>query len=177
MTTRRHLPVLPSAPAAPSAPAQDPPAWHWIPLGTAISLLALIPAAPAMLSVMRAALGLAYRPGSSASEVAAVRSAAPMRGVAIELLAAAVPVGTVLLCVALGAWVVGRRGARTNHRHGVLSGALTGLLCAALARSVTAALVLVPLAMLVGGGAARAGVGRRAQSAQDEPENPGDGEQ
>lgn len=169
--------MLQSAPAAPAAPEQEPPAWHWIPLGSAVSLLALIPAAPAMLSVMRAALGLAYRPGSSAHEVAAVRATSPARGVAIELLAAAVPVITVLLCVALGAWVLGRRGARTNHRHGVLSGALTAALCGVLARSVTATLVLVPLAMLVGGAAARAGVGRRVRSAQDEPENPGDGEQ
>ncbi|MEZ4393816.1 MAG: hypothetical protein R3A48_22315 [Polyangiales bacterium] len=177
MSSRRHLPVLQSAPAAPAAPAQEPPAWHWIPLGSVVSLLALIPAAPAMLSGMRAALGLTYRPGSSAGEIAAARAAAPARSVAIELLAAAVPVATVLLCVALGAWVVGRRGARTNHRHGVLSGALTAALCGALAGSVTATLVLVPLAMWVGGAAARAGVARRERSAQDEPEDPGDGEQ
>lgn len=162
--------MLQQAPVSPAP--QDPPAWHWIPLGTVISLVALIPLAPAMLGVMRRILSRAYRPGLSAAEVAQVRAGAPVRVIALELAASAIPVLTLLLCVALGAYTLGRRGARTNRRHGALSGACTALLCGALAKSLLVTTALVPLAMLVGHFAARAGVQRRDRSAEHEPEDP-----
>lgn len=171
MPPRRHLPVLSPAPAAPpsEAAAEPPPPWHWIPLGSVVSLLALIPLGPVVQRGMRAALEIAYPAGVTAAQLATLRRGAPGRGVAAELLAVTVPVGAVLLCVALGGYVVGRRGERTNHRHGILSGACTALLCGALSGSVVATLALVPLAMLVGGVSARVGVNRRERSAHHEP--------
>lgn len=170
MPPRRHLPVLSPAPAAPPPDApSEPPPWHWIPLGSVVSLLALIPLGPVVQRGMRAALEIAYPAGSTAAQLAALRQGAPGRGLAAEALAVLVPVGAVLLCVALGGYVVGRRGERTNHRHGVLSGACTALLCGALSGSVAATLALVPLAMLAGGLSARVGVRRRERSAHHEP--------
>jgi hypothetical protein len=170
MPPRRHLPVLPAAPAAPPPEApSEPPPWHWIPLGSVVSLVALIPIGPAVQRVMRAALEVAYPAGATAAQLAALRRASPGRGLAAEVLAVLVPVAAVLLCVGLGGYVVGRRGERTNHRHGVLSGACTALLCGALSGSVVATLVLVPLAMLAGGVSARVGVRRREASTHHEP--------
>jgi hypothetical protein len=170
MPPRRHLPVLSSAPAAPPPESvTEPPPWHWIPLGSVVSLLALIPLGPAVQRGMRAALEIAYPAGATAAQLATLRRVAPGRGLASEVLAVSVPVGAVLLCVALGGYIVGRRGERTNHRHGVLSGACTALLCGALSGSVVATLALVPLAMLVGGVSARVGVNRRERSTHHEP--------
>ena len=93
MPPRRHLPVLPAAPAAPPPEApSEPPPWHWIPLGSVVSLVALIPIGPAVQRVMRAALEVAYPAGATAAQLAALRRASPGRGLAAEVLAVLVPV-------------------------------------------------------------------------------------
>lgn len=172
MATRRHLPILretaPAAPPAPSpgAPAEEPPPWHWIPLGTTLSIVgfALLGQGAAALSVRL--LSLVYPPGSSAATIARLRAASPGPAMAAELGAAAIPVATMLLAVGVGAYVVGRRGERTNARHGMLSGGLTVLVFWALTGRSWAMLALVPFAMGVGHLAAHLGVARRERATE-----------
>ena len=138
MSTRRHLPILRDAapatvPASPSdEAASEPPPWHWIPLGTTVSLVGF---------------GLL-------AQGAAARS--------VELTAALIPLFTLLLSVAVGSYVVGRRGNGTNARHGMLSGGLTVLIFWAVTGRLWSLLALVPVAMAVGYYGARWGVARRA---------------
>ena len=81
--------------------------------------------------------------------------------VARELAAGAVSLGALVLSIALGAYVVGRRGAHTNARHGMLSGACTAVLFWAVTGLHGVVLVAVPLGMLAGDLAARAGIAVR----------------
>ena len=69
---------------------------------------------------------------------------------------------TLLLSVAVGSYVVGRRGNGTNARHGMLSGGLTVLIFWAVTGRLWSLLALVPVAMAVGYYGARWGVARRA---------------
>lgn len=166
MAARRHLPVLQEPPAPPPPPRADdegaePPPWHWIPMGTVVSVLAFALAAPGAAALSLRALGRVYRRGATASEIAAVRAQNPLRANAMELLAGLVPAALFLACVGLGGYVVGRYGPKTNHRHGVLSGACTALVCWLVTGRAWAMLLMVPLAMLIAGAAARVGVNRR----------------
>lgn len=167
MAARRHLPVLQQAPAPTPPPDRmdEPPPWHWIPMGTVVSVVAFALLAQAAASLSLRALAVVYRPGATTAEIAAVRAREPLRANAMELLAGAVPAATFLLAVALGGFVVGRYGPQTNHRHGVLSGACTALLCWLLTGRMTVMLVMVPLAMLAAGAAARWGVRLRDRAA------------
>lgn len=170
MSTRRHLPILreaaPAPPPAPSseAPAEEPPPWHWIPLGATISIVgfALLGQGAAALSVR--VLSRVYPPGSSAATIARLRAANPGPAVAAEVGASAIPLAAMLLAVGVGAYVVGRRGDRTNARHGMLSGALTVLVFWAFTGRMWGLLALVPFAMAAGHLAARLGVVRRERA-------------
>ena len=171
MSTRRHLPILrdvpgPPAPvaAAAEAPADDPPPWHWIPLGTTVSLVgfALLAQGAAALSVRL--LGRVYPPNSTAAQVAAIRSAHPGPARSVELIAAMVPLLALVFAVAAGAYVVGRRGDATNARHGMLSGGLTVLVFWGVTGRLWSMLALVPVAMAVGYFAARWGAARRLRA-------------
>ena len=162
---RRHLPIVNNsspAPASGPAPGQEaesePPPWHWIPLGTVVSVVvfALLAQGAGKLAVH--ALGRVYRPGMSPAEMAAVRAAHPAEARTAEILAGGIPVVTLLLAVALGGYTIGRYGPRTNARHGTLSGACTGLLLWAVTGRLWAMLAVVPVAMLAGYLGARGGV-------------------
>ncbi len=164
---RRHLPVL-NAPAPPPTPSAAPaegeearPPWHWVPLGTTVSVVcfALLASAAAAVSIRiyAATYGLAPTPIS----IAAVRAAQPLAARGAEMLAGMVPLGALLASVALGGWFVGRFGRGTTARHGTLSGLTTSLLFWAVAGRMGALLAVVPFAMAVGYGAARWGTARR----------------
>lgn len=166
---KRHLPVLrePAAAgpqgAAPDASA-DPPPWHWIPLGTVISVVsfALLAQGAARLAV--AVLGRVYPPNATAAQIAALRAADPTRARGHELVAGAIPVVALLLSVALGAFVIGRYGDRTNQRHGTLSGAVTALVFWAVTGWMPSMLLMVPLAMVTGWAAAKGGLALRERA-------------
>lgn len=170
MSTRRHLPILrDAAPAtAPSSPADEaasePPPWHWIPLGTTVSLVGfgLLAQGAAALSVRL--LGRVYPMGATAAQVAHIRAAHPATARSVELTAALIPLFTLMLAVAVGSYVLGRRGDGTNARHGMLSGGLTVLVFWAVTGRLWSLLALVPVAMGVGYLGARWGVARRARS-------------
>lgn len=153
---RRHLTVLPTAPKA-SEHTDDPPAWHWIPLGTVVSVVvfALLAQGAAKLAVML--LAKVYPPGASAAQITLIRASDPVRARGYELAAGVIPVAGLLLSVALGAYVIGRYGDRTNNRHGMLSGAVTALVFWAVTGWLSTMLVMVPLAMAVGWGATAMG--------------------
>ena len=166
MTARRHLPVLHQASATPAADApssaEEPPAWHWVPLGTTLSVLgfALLAQGAAALAVR--ILGRVYPPNATAAQITALRAARPAVAGGVELLAAMVPVAALLLATGAGAYVVGRRGAGTNARHGMLSAGLTVLLLWAVTGRLGSMLLLVPVAMALGLGCASWGAARRA---------------
>ena len=167
MSTRRHLPIVrETAPVAALSPssseASEPPPWHWVPLGTTVSLVGfgLLAQGAAALSVRL--LGRVYPLGSTAAQVAHIRAAHPAAARSVELVAALIPLLTLLLAVAVGSYVVGRRGDRTNARHGMLSGGLTVLIFWAVTGRLWSLLALVPVAMAVGYYGARWGVARRA---------------
>ncbi len=170
MSTRRHLPILrDTAPvSAPVAPTDDtaaePPPWHWIPLGTTVSLVGfgLLAQGAATLSVRL--LGRIYPLGATAAQVAYIRAAHPATARSVELTAALIPLFTLLLAVAVGAYVVGRRGDGTNVRHGMLSGGLTVLVFWAVTGRLWSLLALVPVAMWVGYLGAKWGVARRLRA-------------
>ncbi|MBL8604477.1 MAG: hypothetical protein JNK72_21300 [Myxococcales bacterium] len=165
MATRRHLPVLQSTPrAAPPEPAAaeaEAPPWHWIPLGTTLSVVvfALLAQGAGRLSV-RVFEGV-YGVNPSAAQIAAVRAARPLAAHRAELVGGLIPVGALLLSVGLGAWVVGRFGPSAHARHGMLSGALTALVFWAVAGRLWGVLWVVPLAMVSGWAATRLGLLRR----------------
>jgi hypothetical protein len=172
MSTRRHLPILREASAPPSPPPStpeaagdaEPPPWHWIPLGTTVSLVgfALLAQGAAALSVRL--LGRVYPLGATAAQVAHIRAAHPAAARSVELTAALIPVLALLLAVAVGSYVVGRRGDRTNARHGMLSGGLTVMIFWVVTGRLWSLLPLVPLAMALGHLAGRWGVTRRDRS-------------
>lgn len=165
---RRHLPVLPSAPqpapaAAPEGAPEEPPPWHWIPLGTVVSVVAFALLAQGAAALSSRLLARVYPPHATPAEMAAIRAADPAAA-RTELLAGAVPMAALLASVALGGYVVGRYGARTNARHGTLSGACTAVLFWAVTGRLWAMLAMVPLAMVAGWAAARGGVAVREAS-------------
>ena len=90
-----------------------------------------------------------------------IRAAHPAAARSVELVAALIPLLTLLLAVAVGSYVVGRRGDRTNARHGMLSGGLTVLVFWAVTGRLWSLLALVPVAMAVGLFTARWGAVRR----------------
>lgn len=162
MPARRHLPVLqntaaPSAPTAAEGSAEEPPPWHWIPLGTVVSVVGFALLAQGAASLSTRVLARVYRPGISVAEIAAVRRANPAGAYATELLAGVIPLLALLASVALGGYFIGRYGERTNARHGTLSGACTGVLFWLVTGRLTTMLLVIPFAMAAGWGAARAG--------------------
>jgi hypothetical protein len=171
MSTRRHLPIVRDAAPAPVAPAltvgepaAEPPPWHWVPLGTTVSLVgfALLAQGAAALAVRL--LGRVYPRGATAAQVERIRAAQPAAARAVELAAALVPLAALLFAVAVGSYVVGRRGDRTVAQHGMLSGGLTVLVFWAVTGRLGSLLALVPVAMAVGFVTARVGAARRDRS-------------
>jgi len=111
-------------------------------------------------------LGRVYRPGSSVAEIARQRADNPGAARFAELGASAIMVSTLLLAAAVGAYVVGRRGDRTNARHGMLSGGLMVTVIWAATGRQWSLLALVPFAMAAGHLAARWGVVRRERATE-----------
>ena len=118
-------------------------------------LLRLIPGDPAQVMLGEHA---------TAAQVAHIRAAHPAAARSVELTAALIPVLALLLAVAVGSYVVGRRGDRTNARHGMLSGGLTVMIFWVVTGRLWSLLPLVPLAMALGHLAGRWGVARRDRS-------------
>ncbi len=161
MAARRHLPVLqntaPSAsPTAETAP-EDPPPWHWIPLGSVVSVVTFALLAQGAATLSTRLLSRVYRPGLSVAEIAAIRSANPVSAYGTELVAGVVPLVALLASVGLGGYFIGRYGERTNARHGTLSGACTGLLFWLVTGRLSTMLAVIPFAMLAGWAAALGG--------------------
>lgn len=158
MAARRHLPVLPNHPP-PKAPTshptssetdEKPPPWHWIPLGTVVSVVtfALLAQGAAALSVR--ALARVYGASATAATIARVRAERPFDARAAELVAGISPVVALSAAVSLGGFFIGRYGDRTNPRHGTLSGALTALLFWAVTGRMGVILALVPVCAAIG---------------------------
>lgn len=172
MAARRHLPVLASTPPAPTpAPAEsaqeDPPPWHWIPLGTTVSVLAFALLAQGAAALSVKILAHAFGPSASASHIAAVRAAHPTSATLAVVGASAVSIAALKLSIGLGGYFIGRYGPHTNARHGTLSGALTALLFWAVTGRLWSMLAMVPLGMLVGWAGAYVGARTRARSTAD----------
>ena len=168
MAARRHLPVLQNAPspapATPASEADEAPPWHWIPLGSVVSVLAYALLAQGAVALSVKLLATVYPPHATAAQIASIR--ASNRGAALtELAAGMVPVAALLASVGLGGYFIGRYGARTNARHGTLSGLVTAALFWLVTGRLTAMLLMVPLAMAAGWGAARAGTWVRDRDA------------
>ncbi len=166
---RRHLPVLqgpatpaPATPAASSGDAAEPPAWHWIPMGTVISVVAFALLAQGAAALSVRLLGRVYPPHATPAQIAAIRASRGASAVATELAAGAVPLAALVASVALGGFVIGRWGERTNARHGTLSGLVTAGLFWAVTGRLPTLLAVVPVAMVAGWAAARWGATRRA---------------
>ena len=79
MATRRHLPILQSSPAPAPAPvaaeggADEPPPWHWIPLGSVVSVVAFALLAQGAATLSTRILARVYRPNLSVADIAAGR--------------------------------------------------------------------------------------------------------
>ncbi len=168
MAARRHLPVLPNTPPATPAThdggADEPPPWHWIPLGSVVSVVAFALLAQGAASLSTRILARVYRPNLTAAEIAVIRRADPTRAYATELAAGAVPIAALVASVALGGYFIGRYGARTNARHGTLSGACTAALFWFVTGRLPSMLLMIPLAMLAGWAAAKGGAAVRARA-------------
>ena len=75
MSTRRHLPIVretaPAAPTpAPAATAEEPPPWHWIPLGTTISIVGFALLAQGSSALAVRLLQRVYPAGASIADIA-----------------------------------------------------------------------------------------------------------
>jgi hypothetical protein len=164
---RRHLPVLntpaPAAPAPTPAADNDPPPWHWIPMGTVVSVVTFALLAQGAAALVAKLLARVYPPHSTAAQMAAIRAARGTSAVATELVAGMIPLVTLLAAVGLGGYVIGRYGERTNERHGTLSGLCTAVLFWAVPGRLWAMLAVVPFAMGAGWLAARGGVAVRTR--------------
>lgn len=169
MSTRRHLPILrepATAPAPPAAaPAEEPPPWHWIPLGTTLSIVAFALLAQGAAALSVRLLERVFPHGATAADVARITADRPGPARAAMLGASAIPIAALLVAIGLGGYVVGRRGDRTNARHGMLSGGLTLVVFWAFTGRAWSMLALLPFAMAAGHLAARIGVHRRERAA------------
>ncbi len=153
MATKRRLPVLQSS--APSSaghdsaadePAQDPPAWHWIPLGMLATVL--------VSAVLARLLWVPYA-SSVLSSLGARPDAVAMASAQTKLALLGALVAT--LGTIVGGAVVGFLGsAKVNQRHGLLAGggamALVGLLSGARmgAGGALAAALMIPIGAMAG---------------------------
>lgn len=174
MTTKgkRHLPVLAGPSRAPTPEpeptageaSQEPPPWHWIPLGTTVSVVAFALLAQGVARASHALLARVYGPSATAQDVARVRASHPVGERLAELAPGALAVLALFASVALGGYFVGRYGARTNARHGTLAGALTVLLLWAVTRFQWFMLAMVPFAAAAAWLAARGGVAVRSRA-------------
>jgi hypothetical protein len=136
---RRHLPVVNPTPARAAPPTdaattapEEPHPWHWIPLGTVVSVLAFALLAPGVPWLLRVFVG--PRPASSA----------------VAALAGGLSLAAMLLAVAAGGAVVGRFGPAPQTRHGALSAVCTTLLLWAVTQRPWFLLCLLPLSLAVG---------------------------
>jgi hypothetical protein len=158
MAARRHLPVLQTPPKTPVAesPAtqQDPPPWHWIPLGTVVSVVTFALLAQGAGALAARVLARVYPAHATASQIADIHRLRPTASYGAELLAGTLSASALLAAIALGGYFIGRYGTHTNQRHGTLSGACTALLFWAVTGWLPSMLVMVAPAMLAGWGAA-----------------------
>lgn len=180
MADKRRLPVLQNAspPIAtdPETGKTLPPAWHWVPLGALVILgVGVILAKSFYVPFMQRQVARVY--GSATTREAYDRidaqlSDATRDALRWKLMLGAIPVA--VLSVAIGGFVVGRFGARTNQRHGTLAG-ITAMVLLLLfaghgARSmneVVAYAMLVPFGGMVGYLGGLAGVFFRARAQRE----------
>lgn len=133
-------------------------------MGSVVSVVVFALLAQGAAALSTRILGRVYRPHTTAAEIASIRRANPASAYATELTAGLVPVAALLLSVALGGYVIGRYGDRTNARHGTLSGACTAALFWAVTGRLPTMLLMIPFAMVAGWLGARGGVAVRARS-------------
>ncbi len=164
---RRHLPVIASEAPTPTEPTADdaPPPWHWIPLGTAVSVLTFALLAPGANALGRGVLGHFYRGVTGTRAMLALRAQHPAQAMVYESTVGALALATLTVAIALGGYVIGRYGATTNTRHGTLSGIVTAALFWAVTRMLPVVLVAVPLGGIAGGLGALAGIVARDRRA------------
>lgn len=152
MAEKRRLPVLQSAPARPTVAATDegereePPAWHWIPLGMLATIL--------VSAVLARVLWVPYAAGV-VQALGAQPTAIAMSSAQTKLALVGALVAT--LATVIGGLVVGALGNdKVNQRHGLLAGAgamaLVGMLSGARmgAGGALAAALMVPIGAMGG---------------------------
>lgn len=174
MAQKRRLPIIGNAPASPTdEPAESArPPWHWVPLGTLVSI-----ATGAVLSrtlywpFVAWQSASVYGAGASPETIARIDATLPASvRAAFELKLALGGLLVAMAAVFVGGLVVGRYGANTNQRHGTLAGISTMvLLVLFVAKSSTfihllAYALLVPLGGVAGALGGRLGVRCRPQS-------------
>jgi hypothetical protein len=173
MAERRRLPVIQSDARGPSSgsgsgsggspgggapdePTEQPP-WHWVPIGAVVAIaVGVVLAKSFYMPFMQRRIERVYgRLGSSAEFERVDRALAPAARDALHFELAVAAVVVALVAVAIGGFVVGRFGARTNRRHGTLAGvtAIT-LLVLFGGRGLTGAGVLGYMALIPFGGLA-----------------------
>ena len=165
MAQKRRLPVLNNAMPAGGAPAgegagagEEPPPWHWVPLGMVASIATGVVLArsfylPFQQRSVERVYGVLGSPEAYA-RVHAALSPAVRDGLQTRLAFAGMAVAA--LSVAVGGLLVGRFGPRTTARHGALSGLGTLMLLVMLVgrglrgAEVLAYVLAIPLGGLCG---------------------------
>ena len=149
MAEKRRLPVLQSAPTPPPASeseGEEPPAWHWIPLGMLATVLVSAVLARLLWVPFAASVLRPLGPRPDAMALSSVQSKLVLVGALVALL------GTLS-----GGLIVGLLGsAKVNQRHGMLAGggamALLGLLSGARlgAGGALGAALMIPIGAMAG---------------------------
>jgi hypothetical protein len=167
MAEKRRLPVLQGGSSAPSEPAEgEQPPWHWVPIGALVTIaVGVVLAKSFYVPFVQRQIERVYGPVHTPEEYARINatlSTAVRDALQLRLMLAALPIAFISIFV--GGLVVGRFGAKTNARHGTLSGiTATVLLVLFAGRSVRAGealayAALVPFGALVSWFGARVGV-------------------
>jgi flagellar biosynthesis protein FliQ len=173
---KRRLPVLQNAPTpSPSEGGADgdtQPAWHWVPIGALVTIaVGVVLAKSFYVPYVQRQIERVYGAVRTPEEYARVNEhlATSVRdALQLRLMLAALPVAIVAMFV--GGFVVGRFGAKTNARHGTLSGIASMVLLVLFAgRSVNASgaiayALLVPIGALVSWFGARIGLWLRTRA-------------
>lgn len=125
MAPRRRLPVVQNNPD--SDTNNEPPPWHWVPLGALVSLVVgAVLSRSLYVPFQQRWIERVYGHPRSVAEFRRVDAQVPQAvrtTLELELSLAAMAVATI--SVAIGAFVVGRFGPQTQPRHGTLAGITT----------------------------------------------------
>jgi len=188
---RRRLPVLQSPPAQPSKSTNsgdgddpdaipDRPPWHWVGFGTVAIFAVWLPLTYVAQAVIARVLSGRFGASATPQDIAArIQEMTPRDRAQLMAFLALPTIVSLALSAFAGGYLVARFGASTGIREAATAGAMTALVAlglslggqsapaggAALATAAVTVVVAVGFAALGG----RAGVKRRAKSAEPKP--------